>query len=104
MLLTPLLENSQQLIGAVIDVEEALTGAYTLEVSSPGLDRVFFNTAQMARYIGSVIAVRMHVAIDSRRKFKGVLLAVGEQAITLTVDEQDVQLPIADIEKANLTF
>ncbi len=89
-------------ISAVMDVEDPISQNYTLEVSSPGMDRPLFNLEQFAAYIGEWVQVRLRAPFEGRRKFKGVLTAIEDQDICVTVDGMDYLLPIESVEKANL--
>lgn len=90
-------------ISAVLDVEDPIGEGYTLEVSSPGIDRPFFTISQCRRYLGQHIYVRLRIAKEGRRQFRGVLQAADEDRITLLLDEQDpLQLAWRDIDKAHL--
>ena len=64
----------------------APAGRYQLEVSSPGVERVLRTPAQYRRFVGSVLSVKTAVAIDGARRFRGVLLAVDDDGITLGPD------------------
>lgn len=72
-------------LGVVFDTEDVLPGAYVLEVSSPGLERRFFSTAQMAAFVGRVVDVRLHEPQEGRRHLRGVLSEVAGDR--LSVDE-----------------
>lgn len=89
-------------ISAMLDVEDPIQGQYTLEVSSPGLDRPLFEIAHYRKYVGNQIKVRIHVPVEDRRNFVGVLVRVEEAAIYLMVDGQEIMLPFSNIEKAKL--
>ena len=89
-------------ISAMLDVEDPIQGQYTLEVSSPGLERPLFEIAHYQRYIGRQIKVRIHVPIEDRRNFVGMLVRVEEATIYLMVDDQEIMLPFSNIEKARL--
>ena len=92
---------SEQL-SAVLDVEDLLPAAYSLEVSSPGLDRPLFDAADFQRFIGEQAAIRLMVPHDGRRKFKGELIACAEDQVEIEVDREVYPLPIASIDEANL--
>jgi ribosome maturation factor RimP len=79
-------------LGTVLEAEDAVPGAYVLEVSSPGLERRFFATGQMAAYVGRTVDVRLHQTQDGRRHFRGQLAEVG--ADFLVVDEEGVRTSI----------
>ena len=89
-------------VGAVLDVENPITGQYSLEVSSPGLDRALFTRAHYERFIGQRIQLRLHLPIENRRNFTGTLLTVVDNSITMNVDGIEYQLSIDAIEKANV--
>ncbi len=69
-------ERVSRQISSVFDVEDPIDGEYTLEVSSPGLDRPLYTEAHYARYVGETISVRLRIARDGRRRFKGVITKV----------------------------
>lgn len=89
-------------VSGVLDVEDVIRGQYTLEVSSPGLDRPLFTKEQFKRFLGSEIKIRLSVPVDGRRKFKGVLRNVGDTDVLLQEDDNEISLPFSAIEKANL--
>jgi ribosome maturation factor RimP len=90
-------------ISAILDVEDPITGAYDLEVSSPGLNRPLFTLAHFQRAIGAMAKVRLHVPLDKRRQFRGQIQAVVDDKIVLKMeDEQIFELPMANIAKAHL--
>ncbi|MCP4490762.1 MAG: ribosome maturation factor RimP [Gammaproteobacteria bacterium] len=90
-------------ISAILDVEEPIQQAYNLEVSSPGLDRPLFKLEDYQRFSGQLAKIKMAIALDGRRNFKGVLQAVVEpNLIEIEVDGEVYRLPLADIGKANL--
>ena len=75
---------------------------YTLEVSSPGMDRPLFTLEQYVAYTGHIIDVRLRMPFDGRRKFKGQLVGIEEQDIVMRVDDHEYLLPIELIDKANV--
>jgi ribosome maturation factor RimP len=89
-------------INAVLNVETTLANQYTLEVSSPGLDRPLFTPEQYQRYIGQKVRVRLHVAQQERRNYAGILQSIEAGQITLMVDDTAVILLLENVEKANL--
>jgi len=97
-------ERASRQISAVLDVEDPLPGEYTLEVSSPGLDRPLFNFEQYSRFVGKVISVKLRAPLNGRRKFKGVLEKVEAGLLTMTVDREPVEIPFQQVEKANIAF
>ncbi len=89
-------------VSAVLDVEDPITGLYTLEVSSPGLDRPLFTEAHYVRYVGQLAEIRSHSPIDGRRRFKGRLQAVQDGLVVIEVDGVEYSIALDNIEKANL--
>ncbi|MDR3491087.1 MAG: ribosome maturation factor RimP [Gammaproteobacteria bacterium] len=89
-------------VSAMLDVEDPIPGQYTLEVSSPGLDRPLFEKAHYIKVVGSQIKVRLHTPIEDRRNFVGLLLRVEDANISLRVDDQELILPFSNIEKAKV--
>jgi ribosome maturation factor RimP len=95
-------ERVSREISALFDVQDPLPGAYTLEVSSPGLDRVLRTPAHFARFIGAQARVELKVARDGRRRYTGRLDAVDDAGVRLDVDGTAVSLPYAEIGRARL--
>ena len=94
-------EVSRQ-VSAVLDVEDPIKGEYTLEVSSPGLDRPLFTEAHYQRYSGSLAEIRLRAPLEGRRKFRGRLQGVSDGKVLIEVDGVEYAVPLDGIEKANL--
>jgi ribosome maturation factor RimP len=92
---------SQQ-VSAILDVEDPITGEYTLEVSSPGMDRLLFVLEQYAEYIGEIVELRLRSAFEGRRRFKGVLQGIEGEDIVIRSDDHEYLLPFGEIEKARV--
>jgi len=92
---------SQQ-VGSLLDVEDPITGEYTLEVSSPGMDRLLFKLEQYGAYIGESVDLRLRVPFEGRRKFKGVLKGVEGEDVVVQVDDHEYLLPHSAIDKARV--
>ncbi len=86
----------------ILEVEDPIKSAYTLEVSSPGVNRPLFSMAHFQTVVGETIDLRCHVGIDGRRKFKGELKKAQDEQVTLVVDGQEYLLNFSDIDKANV--
>jgi len=95
-------ESVSHQISSMLDVEEPITGNYTLEVSSPGLDRSLFNAEQFGQYLGHTVQIKLRHSFDGRRNYKGILNKVEDQEVGLIVDEHEYVLPIESIEKAKI--
>ncbi|MEX2469518.1 MAG: ribosome maturation factor RimP [Pseudohongiellaceae bacterium] len=91
-------------VSALLDVEEPISGEYTLEVSSPGLDRPLFTLPQFEQYVGDPVSIRTRGPVDGRRKFKGTIAEVVNDAVVVTVDGVDYKIPHGEIEKAAIVF
>ena len=89
-------------VSAVLDERDPIPVEYTLEVSSPGLDRVLRTPAHFARYIGERAQVEMVLPVNGRRKFLGKLLSVNERELSLEQDGVPVTLLLDGISKARL--
>jgi ribosome maturation factor RimP len=94
-------------IGLTLEVEDVLSDAYTLEVSSPGLERPFFTAEQVSHYIGKPVLVVLrdpHEDVPGRRKFQGEVKSVTDNIIVLTLpnDEGDLTIDWEDLKKAHL--
>jgi ribosome maturation factor RimP len=96
-------ERVSREVSALLDVEDPIPTAYTLEVSSPGFDRVLRTPAHFARFVGARIAVELAAPREGRRRYTGTLLTADEAGIALEVDGQRVPVSFAEIGKARLT-
>lgn len=92
------------LVSGILDVEDPIQGRYTLEVSSPGLERDLFTLEQYQQYIGHFIKLGLRVPFEGRRRFKGLLSAIEDDEVVLQIDEEEYVLPFEMIEKANVVF
>jgi ribosome maturation factor RimP len=95
-------ERASHELSALLDVEDPVPVGYTLEVSSPGLDRVLRKPAHFQRFVGERIWVELRVARDGRRRYTGRLEALRPMGIELSVDGATVSVPFADIGRARL--
>lgn len=89
-------------VSAQLDVEDPISGNYTLEVSSPGVDRPLFAPEQFARFLGGRAKVTLKLPQDGRRRLQGVIAAVDGDRITFDVDGAPVQVGFDNIDKARL--
>jgi ribosome maturation factor RimP len=89
-------------VGAVLDVEDPIAGDYTLEVSSPGLDRRLFELEQYARFAGEQIDLKLRVPYEGRRRFQGILKGVEDEDIVVQVDDHEYLLPFDQVDKARV--
>lgn len=96
-------ERVSREVSALLDVEDPIPTAYTLEVSSPGFDRVLRTPAHFARFVGSRVTVELAVPREGRRRYTGTLLEADEAGIALEVDGNRVAMSFAEMGKARLT-
>lgn len=89
-------------LSAVLDVEDPLPGHYTLEVSSPGLDRKLTKPSHFRRFAGETVRVKLRFPLDGRRNFRGILKSADDEKIEIEVDGEPYTLEIAAIESARL--
>ncbi len=89
-------------VSAVLDVEDPINTEYNLEVSSPGMDRPLFKAKHYADLVGETVTVRLRVPMGNRRNFKGTVLGVDGDQLSLDVDNETFELVISNIEKGNL--
>ena len=95
-------ERVSREVSAQLDAADPIPGAYTLEVSSPGFDRVLRTSAHFGRFVGRRVFVELKEPRAGRRRYTGTLLAVDEAGIALEVDRERVALSYAEIGKARL--
>ena len=86
----------------MLDVEDPIHGDYTLEVSSPGMDRPLFSAQQYARFVGGDVRVKLHAGVSGRKNYRGTLLSVDDARVRLQVDQETVELAMDEIEKARV--
>jgi len=89
-------------VSANLDVNDPIASQYTLEVSSPGIDRPLFTLAQFARQIGEQVKISLSLPQDGRRRLQGKVLSVGESGIVLDVDGREFTVAIGNVDKARL--
>ena len=95
-------ERVSREVSALLDVEDPLPGAYTLEVSSPGFDRVLRKPSHFGRFAGERIWVELKEARQGRKRYTGVLQSCSDTGIELVVDGQTVSFSFSELGKARL--
>jgi ribosome maturation factor RimP len=95
-------ERASHELSALLDVEDPVPVGYTLEVSSPGLDRVLRTPAHFQRFVGERIWLELRVARDGRRRYTGRLETLSAEGIELNVDGATVRVPFNEISRARL--
>ena len=89
-------------VGGVLDVEDPIAGDYTLEVSSPGIDRLLFKVDQYGLYIGEPIEVKLRFPFEGRRRFRGWLMGLEGQDVVARVQDHDYRHPLNHIQPARV--
>ena len=89
-------------VSDILDVEEFSNNTYTLEVSSPGLDRILFKEDQYEGSVGEQVEVRLNFPFEGRKKFVGMLAAVQEQMAVVQIDDEEYLLPLENIQRARV--
>jgi ribosome maturation factor RimP len=95
-------ERVSRAVSQAMDQADPIAAAYTLEVSSPGLDRVLRTQQHFERCIGEVARIELTTLLNGRKRFAGRLLQVQAGQITLEIDDGRVELPIEAIQKARV--
>lgn len=95
-------ERVSRELSALLDVEDPVPTEYTLEVSSPGFDRVLRTPAHFQRFVGERVRVELLAPRDGRRRYTGRLQALNGEGIELMVDGAMVTVPFTQIGRARL--
>ena len=95
-------ERVSRAVSSVLYESDPIPNEYTLEVSSPGLDRVLRTHAHFERFAGERVKVEMMQPVNGRKRFQGRVQRVEESVITLEPDGGSVSMPIEDIHRARL--
>lgn len=98
-------ERVSHQVGTLFDVEDLISQQYTLEVSSPGIERGLYKLADYERFTGSRVKLRTAEPINGQRNFKGALLGVNGDIISLEADAAGhIEIPFEKIAKANIEY
>ncbi len=96
--------NVSRQLSAVLDVEDPIASEYSLEISSPGLNRPLFKLSQYEQFIGEEVkfkTIRPQLE-NGQRKFKGTITAVENNNVVFDIDNEVLSVPFTDIDKANI--
>lgn len=91
-------------VSALLDVEDPIAGAYTLEVSSPGIDRPLTRPADFQRFAGFEARVETRQPVEGRKRFRGRLLGLEGDSVRIATPEGEAALPVDDILRAKLVL
>jgi ribosome maturation factor RimP len=99
-------EFISQQVGTILDVEDVVPGSrYTLQVSSPGVERKLTTPREFERFVGQKVKVVLRHPVENQRHWVGALTSFAEGIITLEPSPgRSVQFPLEQVEKANLKF
>ena len=98
-------EAISQAVSPVLDVADLIPGAWTLEVSSPGIDRPLTRIKDWNRFAGHLARAEMAIPLDGRRRIAGVVLGADETHARLRLDDGiELALPLEDIRRAKLVL
>ncbi len=94
-----------KILSPLLEVEDPIPGAYTLEISSPGIDRPLVKPEDYVKYVGFDVKLELDMAdVLGRKRFRGKLVGEKEGFVTLIVDNKEEQLELANIRKARLVL
>ena len=98
-------ERVSNQVGVLFDVEDLIPNQYTLEVSSPGIERGLYKPADYERFSGSRVKLRTAAPINGQRNFKGKLLGISGDLVSLEADTAGrIDIPFEQIAKANIEY
>ncbi len=96
-------ERVSRQVSDLLDAEDLVRGEYTLEVSSPGLDRPLFTLEQHQRFVGEQVSLRLRAPVAGRRRVQGRLLAVDADSLSVALAEDEVlNIPFRDVDRSRL--
>ncbi len=87
---------------AILDVEDPISNKYTLEVSSPGMDRPLAKPLHFKAVVGQDVKIKMATLVDGRRRFTGELIEATDEFAVVEVDGEQSELPYSDMDRARL--
>ena len=89
-------------ISGILDVEDPIRGHYSLEVSSPGLDRPLFQARDFDRFAGSEVSLRLLAPLNGQRKFKGILGGLRDGQVVVKMNDEELVVRLDEIDQARL--
>ncbi|WP_110669313.1 ribosome maturation factor RimP [Salinicola halophilus] len=89
-------------VSSVLDVEDPISSNYSLEVSSPGLDRPLYTLDHFSRFRGHTVQLKLRSAFDGRRKFQGQLAGVDGDEVLIRIESEEYCFPIESIDQARV--
>ena len=95
-------ERVSRQVSDLMEVERAIRGEYTLEVSSPGIDRPLFTLEQHRRFVGQRIAVRLRSLYEGRRRLQGILVEIDDDHLVVDLGGEIFPVPFREVERSRL--
>jgi ribosome maturation factor RimP len=95
-------ERVSKQVSDLLDVEDVLASSYTLEVSSPGLDRLLFKPEQYAESIGETVDVRLNYPFEGRRRLVGPLTSLENDNVVVQVEDSEFLIPLSNVQRARI--
>lgn len=96
-------EAATRYLGEKLDEIDIIDRSYTLEVSSPGLDRELIKESDFTRFAGREVTVKLYTAINGSKNYEGVLVGLNDGIVTIDVNGTEIDMPKDKISKINLT-
>jgi ribosome maturation factor RimP len=91
-------------VSAILDIEDPITNAYTLEVSSPGMDRPLVKRKHFERFAGAEIRLEKRGQGDEQRRYRGDLKGIKGDDVVLLIKGEEILIPFADVQKAKIVI
>ena len=95
-------ERVSRQVSDVLDVSEMMNGQYTLEVSSPGMDRTLFKAAHYEQNVGATVDVRLNFPFDGKKRIVGVLAGYENDEAIVQMEAEEYVLPIENVQRARI--
>ena len=98
-------ETVSNQVGTLLDVEDLIANRYTLEVSSPGIERGLYKRADYERFAGNRVKIKTFAPINGQRNFRGALLGISDDTVSIDTDSAGrIEIPYEQIAKANIEY
>jgi ribosome maturation factor RimP len=96
-------EKVSKQVSSILDVEDPISGNYSLEVSSPGIPRPLFHPWQYELFAGKEVYLKLAKPVDKKRKIHGIIKEILPNTLILNINDEPLEIPFPNIVKANLT-
>jgi ribosome maturation factor RimP len=98
-------EKVSNQVGTLLDVEDLIANRYTLEVSSPGIERGLYKRADYERFAGNRVKIKLFAPLGGQRNFRGTLVGIGGDTVSIDTDSAGrIEIPYEQIAKANIEY